>query len=293
MTHSISNQILALSVQHKGVEISSLKSLKTNTEYIWDANPSIWGSHAPVLFPIIGALKDGLCQIDGKQYAIPKHGIIRHNDKLELITQEENSLEFQLRSSAETEKIYPYKFNFCIKYQLVDNRLIVAHLVENTDDKAIYFALGAHPAFKCPFNSGESFGDYFLEFTTKETASRWMLDKSGLLSGEKTSYLNGSQQLALREDMFNEDALVFTDLQSKEVSLKSEKTRQSIKVSFEDFPYLGLWAKPKANFICIEPWQGLTDSSNSDGDFIKKQGLIKLDQGDTYRASYTITIDEF
>jgi len=252
MIHSIANELLSLSVQRKGVEISSLKSLQTGTEYIWNADPNIWGSHAPVLFPIIGALKEGECKIDNEAYAIPKHGIIRHNEGLELISKTKNSLEFELKASPESLKLYPYKFTFRIKYQLEANKLIVSHLVQNTDDKDIYFALGAHPAFACPFNTGEKYEDYYLEFSQTETSSRWMLDDKGLLSGEKVPYLKNTERLNLQSDMFQDDALVFTDLKSKDVSLKSDKSKQSIRVSFADFPYLGLWAKANANYICIE-----------------------------------------
>jgi galactose mutarotase-like enzyme len=292
MKHTISNQTLSLSIQQKGVEISSLKSVKSGCEYIWDANPKIWGSHAPVLFPIIGALKEGKCLIDGSAYAIPKHGIIRHNQGLELISKDDHYLEFQLKHSPSTLAVYPYQFIFNIKYQLIDNQLIVSHLVQNVDHKPIHFALGAHPAFKCPFNEGESYRDYFIEFENKETAERLLLNADGLLSGESIPYLKNSSTLSLQEDMFKDDALVFTQLKSREVSLKSKNSKQSIKVRFNDFPYLGLWAKPKASFICIEPWQGLTDYQDSNGDFINKDGLISLAVGETYKADYTIIIEE-
>ncbi len=292
MTHSIGNSLLSVTIQQEGVEISSLKSLKTNTEYIWNAEPTVWGSHAPVLFPIIGALRNGNCQIEGKSYQIPKHGIIRHNESLRLVSQGDNHLSFELSSSPESLKTYPYKFIFRITYQLEANKLIVSHLVQNTDIKDIYFALGAHPAFNCPFKQGENYEDYYLEFQHLETASRWMLNDKGLLSGEKLPYLKATKHLNLKTDMFKEDALVFTDLQSRELSLKSKKSKQSIKVSFANFPFLGLWAKPNANFICIEPWQGLTDSEQSTGIFQEKMGLVNLKANDSYKAQYSIAIEE-
>jgi galactose mutarotase-like enzyme len=292
MKHTISNQTLSLSIQQKGVEISSLKSVKSGCEYIWDADPTIWGSHAPVLFPIIGALKDGKCAIEGASYAIPKHGMIRHNEGLELISKNHDYLEFQLKHSASTLELYPYKFIFNIKYQLIDNQLIVSHLVQNVDTKTIYFALGGHPAFKCPFNEGESYSDYFIEFEKKELADRLLLNKDGLLTGERIPYLLETNKLSLHQGMFKDDALVFNSLNSREVSLKSRNSKQSIKLRFNDFPFLGLWAKPNASFICIEPWQGLTDYQDSNGDFIKKEGLISLAVGENYEANYSISIEE-
>ena len=191
MTHSISNELFSLAIQQQGVEISSFKSLKTGTEYIWDAQPDIWGSHAPVLFPIIGALNHGATQIEYADFAIPKHGLIRHNNNLKRIAKTENSLEFQLLYSEETLALYPFKFAFSIKFQLEDNRLIVSHLVENRDEKTMPFALGGHPAFKCPFKDEEAYSDYYLEFAELETASRWMLDDKGLLKGIQNPYLKG------------------------------------------------------------------------------------------------------
>ncbi|PTM01672.1 MAG: aldose epimerase [Bacteroidetes bacterium] len=292
MTHTISNELFRLGIQQQGVEISSLKSLKTDTEYIWDAKPEIWGSHAPVLFPIIGALNNGATQIENALYAIPKHGLIRHNNNLELIAKTENSLEFQLLYSEETLALYPFKFAFTIKYQLEGSRLIVSHLVENRDEKTMPFALGGHPAFKCPFNAQEDYSDYYLEFTEAETASRWMLDDKGLLNGIRRPYLAATKELALHSDMFHEDALVFTDLKSRTVTLRSRKSQNSLKVSFADFPYLGLWAKPNANFICIEPWQGLTDPNDRLSVFSEKMGLIHLPASESYRAEYSIEITE-
>lgn len=292
MTHTISNELFRLGIQQQGVEISSFKSRKTDTEYIWDAQPDIWGSHAPVLFPIIGALNNGATQIEHADFAIPKHGLIRHNNNLELIAKTENSLEFQLLYSEETLALYPFKFAFSIKYHLEGHRLIVSHLVENRDEKTMPFALGGHPAFKCPFNDEENYSDYYLEFEKVETASRWMLDDKGLLSGAQEPYLKGSKELPLQKDMFKDDALVFTDLKSHAVTLRSRKSQTSLKVSFEDFPYLGLWAKPNANFICIEPWQGLTDPNDRPSVFNEKMGLIHLPASESYRAEYSIEIKE-
>lgn len=292
MNHFIANELLSLAVQQKGVEVSSLKSLKTGREYIWNANPKVWASHAPVLFPIIGALNNGATKIDNALYSIPKHGLIRHNNNLELIAKTENSLKFQLLYSAESLALYPFKFAFSVKYQLEANRLIVSHLVQNRDEKNMPFALGGHPAFNCPFNADEKYEDYYLEFSQAETASRWTLDDKGLLSGEEMPYLKDTKELPLKKDMFVEDALVFTDLKSRAITLRSRKSQTSLTVSFEDFPYLGLWAKPNADFICIEPWQGLTDPADTDGDFKSKKGLITLAPGAEYQAQYSISIEE-
>lgn len=288
----LSNHQLKVTVLSKGAEIASIKSLKTGKEYMWDANPKIWGSHAPVLFPAIGSFKNDQCTINGSVYKIPKHGFIRYNKDLQLIEQDTDYLNFQLDYSDKTLEIYPYKFRFNIGFKLEDSKLIVSHRVENLDSKQIYFSLGAHPAFKCPINEGEVYEDYFLEFETEEIAATTLLGASGLISDQTRPILNNSKKLPLHNHMFDDDALIFKDLKSRKVSLKSKKSNQVLTVSYPDFNYLGIWAKPKAPFLCIEPWLGIADHENSDGDFLKKDGLISLHSGEVFTANYGIRIED-
>jgi len=292
MIKTISNNNFQVRIQKKGVEISSIKSLKTGKEYMWNANPEIWGSHAPVLFPAIGSFKNGECTIDGKTYKIPKHGFIRHNETLVLANQTATELNFQLEYSDETLAIYPYQFRFNIIYKLVNNQLIVSHKVTNLDDKAIHFHLGGHPGFKCPINEGEEYADYYLEFEETETVATTLLSENGLISDKTAPVLNTTNILPLHKDLFNNDALIFKDLKSRKVSLKSHQSNQVLTVHFPDFNYLGIWAKPNAPFVCIEPWLGIADHENTDGDFLKKDGLISLPKGEVFEAEYIIEIKE-
>lgn len=292
MKHSISNNHFQVDVLAKGTEISSIKSLKTGKEYMWNANPKIWGSHAPVLFPAIGSFKNGECQIDGKTYKIPKHGFIRHNESIVLKSQTNNELNFQLDYSEQTLSIYPYKFQFNIIFKLVDNQLIVSHKVRNLDTQPMHFHLGGHPGFKCPINDGEVYEDYYLEFEQTENADTTLLSKNGLISDKTRPILVNTKILPLHKDLFNNDALIFKDLKSRKVSLKSHKSNQVLTVSFPDFNYLGIWAKPNAPFVCIEPWLGIADHDNTDGDFLKKDGLIALAEGNIFEAEYVIEIEE-
>jgi len=291
MKHSISNDELQVSILSEGAEIMSIKT-RSGQEYMWNADPEVWGSHAPVLFPIIGCLKNGLCTIEGEEYKIPKHGFIRYNKKIKVKNRTHNRINFQLDYSDETLKVYPFKFQFNISFQLIGNKLVVNHKVQNLDDKAMYFALGAHPAFKCPLNTTEQYEDYYLEFEAKETDSTVLLSKDGLLSDKQRPILDDSTILPLKSNIFDSDALIFRNLKSKKVRLKSKKSLQVLTVRYSDFEYLGLWAKPGAPFICIEPWNGVTDTADHDGDFIKKEGLIKLNALKTYNAQYSIEIEE-
>ncbi len=292
MKHSISNNQLQVSVLSKGAEISSIKTPKSGKEYMWDANADIWGSHAPVLFPIIGALKNDVCTIEGEEYSMPKHGFVRHNDDIELKSRTHDRLNFQLDYSDKTLKLYPYKFQFNITFHLVGSKLVVTHKVKNLDDKSIHFALGAHPGFKCPINDDESYDDYYIEFEKEEQAEITLLSDSGLISDETKPMLEETNILPLTAEMFNADALIFKELKSRKVSLKSKKSDQVLIMRFADFNYLGIWAKPNAPYVCIEPWLGIADHENTDGDFLKKDALIELAKGQIFSAQYSIEIEE-
>ena len=292
MKHLISNSHLQVKVLNKGAEISSIKSQRTGTEYMWDANPKIWSSHAPVLFPAIGSFKNNKCTINGDTYNIPKHGFIRSNDAIVLKNRTSNKLNFQLDYSEQTLRIFPYKFRFNITFQLTNNKLTISHLVTNLDSKEMFFSLGGHPGFKCPINEGEKYEDYYLEFEKKENAATTLLSSNGLISDRTRQILTDTNILPLRTDLFNDDALIFKELKSRKVSLKSRRSNQVITVRYHDFPYLGIWAKPKAPFVCIEPWLGIGDHENTDGDYLKKDGLISLSEGQVFTAEYSIEIEE-
>jgi len=292
MNFSISNSSLEISVLTSGAEISSIKSVKSGKEYMWNADPAVWGSYAPVLFPIIGALKNNECTIDGQTYKMPKHGFIRNNSAITLKSKSSDEIVFELAYSDDSLLMFPYKFNFSIGFKLDANTITVSHTVVNQDSKDIHFGLGAHPGFKCPINEGEEYSDYYLEFEEVEHSNMTLLSADGLVSDKSEPLLTNSNILPLDDAMFNNDALIVKDLKSRKVSLKSHKSPQVVTVAYKDFPYLGLWAKPQAPFICIEPWIGTADNENTDGDFLKKDKLISLPQGETFTAEYTITIDE-
>jgi galactose mutarotase-like enzyme len=292
MEYSIFNNILKVNVLGKGAEISSIKSQITGKEYMWGADSNIWGSHAPVLFPIIGALKNNECSIDGKIFSIPKHGIIRNNNDLVINNQTDEEIDFQLNYSENTLLVYPYKFQFNIKFLLQGNKLTVSHRVKNLDKKEIYFSLGGHPGFKCPINEGEDYQDYYLEFEKEENAATTLLSSSGLISDNTQQIVSNTKILPLHSHLFDDDALIFKDLKSRKVSLKSKKSNQVLSVSYNDFSYLGIWAKPNAPFVCIEPWLGIADHENTEGDFLKKDGLITLPQNESFIALYSIEIEE-
>ena len=287
--YTIQNEHLEIVIQGTGAEISSIKD-NDGLEYIWQAEPKIWGSHAPVLFPIIGALKNGTYTYKGHQYSISKHGFIRNNNNLQVVTHSKHMLQLQYAYNDETLKNYPFKFEFTISFVLRGKSLEVLHQVKNHDDKEMLFSLGGHPAFKCPLKATENYHDYVLKFEHKENSKRHLIDKNGLQNGQSRPFLTNEDTIELQHSIFKDDALIFKDLKSRRISLAHKTKGDVLRVSFEDFDYLGLWAKTDGNFVCIEPWLGVTDHVDTNGDFENKEGILTLGPGKTFKASFTIDI---
>eukprot|EP01029_Cantina_marsupialis_P004398 TRINITY_DN14424_c0_g1_i1.p1 TRINITY_DN14424_c0_g1~~TRINITY_DN14424_c0_g1_i1.p1 ORF type:complete len:293 (-),score=-4.78 TRINITY_DN14424_c0_g1_i1:297-1175(-) len=292
MKHSIQNEYLKISVLKKGAELCSIQSLTSGKELMWQADPSVWGSHAPNLFPVIGCLKDDGFIHEGKEYAMTKHGFVRNNGDVKLLEKTDDQLSFVLRSNESTRKIYPFEFEFRIHFKLEGNKIAVIHEVVNTDNKEMLFCLGGHPAFACQLNEGEAYSDYYLEFEQEEYLNTWNLAEGGLIKEEGECVLDHSNTLDLHPEIFNNDALIFKNLKSSSVSLKCRKSSYELKVSFADFPYLGLWAKPHAPYVCIEPWIGIADVANTNRELHTKEMIQSLPKGETFTASYEIEVKE-
>ncbi len=290
--NTIKNKFLQVSVKEIGAELCSIKSVKSNKEYVWQANPEVWNSHAPNLFPVIGCLKDGSFLYKGQEYKSPKHGFVRSNKNVKLVEKSENSLTFRLMYSEDSLKIYPFKFEFNIKYILEENKVMIEHTIVNHGNEPMLFSLGGHPGFNCPMNADETYNDYYLEFEKPETAETWRVQNDGLIGKETVPVFDEPKIINLHPHLFDDDALIFKNLNSKKVSLKSRKSKQVLSMVFKDFPYLGIWAKPKADYVCIEPWIGIADSVDSNRNFETKEGLISLGSKQSKVASYIISVEE-
>jgi galactose mutarotase-like enzyme len=292
MRHTIENDQFKVSVKETGAELCSMISKRSGKEYIWQADPDVWGAHAPNLFPVIGSLKEDGFLYHGKEYKCPKHGFVRKNENVALIDKTPDSLTFGLMFSKESLEIYPFKFEFLIKFRLEGNKLCIEHKITNHGDREMLFSLGGHPGFTCPLNDDEKYDDYYLEFEKPETAPTWRVLKNGLIAKETLPFFENSSVINLHPHIFDDDALVFKNLNSSRVSLKSKKSKQVLSVDFDDFPNLGIWAKPEADYVCIEPWIGIADSVDSDRNFETKEGLHRLSPVSSFVASYSITIEE-
>lgn len=291
MRQSISNDFLSIAVTDTGAELCSLVKRTTGEEYIWQADPQVWGSHAPVLFPIIGSLKGAQTLINGQSYRIPKHGLLRNNDQLELHNLSADRLTYRLCWSEQTLRQYPYRFEFRITYRLRNEHVIVYHEIENKDEQPMYFHLGGHPAFRVPFRPGEAYNEHFLRFEQAEQAPRYFVMPDGTISAHTAAVpWQEAGILPLTHDLFADDALVFKHLRSRSVILESARSGPILKMDYAGWTHFGVWAKPNGDFVCLEPWIGLADAHEGSGQFLDKEGLIRLDPGQRYEMSYDLKI---
>ncbi|WP_299519014.1 aldose 1-epimerase family protein [Winogradskyella sp.] len=291
--YNLKNDSLIINIKHKGAELCNITAVKSDLEFLWQADPNVWGSHAPNLFPIIGALKDDMYYYDSKAYKMPKHGFVRYNEDFEIVMHSESKITFKLSSNDQLKTIYPFDFEFLLTYELVDNVLHLHHSITNTDHKTIYFSLGGHPAFNCPLYNGEAYTDYILDFEKPENSASHILDMpTGLVTKKTKSVFKDGHKIQLKPDLFDEDALIFKDLQSRKVTLKHKQKGSILSVKFDGFPYLGIWAKPKAPYVCIEPWLGIADAESTNQQFVDKEGIIALQPKADFKATYSIEIDK-
>lgn len=292
MKYSIESADLLVEVNSIGMELSSIRSKHSNQEYLWQGNPAFWTGQAPVLFPIIGALKNGQLNYQGKFFELPKHGLVRNSVKPKLIESGTDFLRFGMAWDAETLEIYPFKFSLEITFLLDGKSLQIQHRITNSADESMLYSIGGHPAFNCPLRANENYEDYYLEFEEEETAATWLIDQSGLISLEQKPILDQTKNLPLHSHLFDYDALVFKKLKSSSVKLVHQTKGPVLAVDFEDFNYLGIWAKPAAPFVCIEPWLGIADSVDSSQNFEEKEGILKLASGQSDQKIYSISILE-
>ncbi len=283
----IENDILTIKVKPMGAELCSIHSRADNTEYMWQADPAVWGRHSPLLFPVIGRSMRGLCRIGGKEYNMSLHGFAR-NSLFETVTKGPGVSVFQLRDSEQTREVYPYKFTLTVEYGLKENCVTVGYGVRNENETTMYFSIGGHPAFACPLEENLGLKDYYLQFNKNETAHRWYIENGGVAG--KEPFLDNENTIPLTDHLFDRDALIFKGLASDSLTLKSDRGTKSVTMDFPGFTHLGIWSKGKgARYVCIEPWFGVDDPVGFEGDITEKEGILALNPGETFNCEYRIT----
>lgn len=261
----------------KGAE---LVSLNFNGEEKLHDGLNFWNRYSPILFPIVGQIKNNKTIIEGKEYSMTQHGFARD---MEFNQIKENH--YVLEYNEETLKKYPYKFELHVWYEILESSLIVNYKVINKDNKSIMFGLGAHPAFKCDYTNGK----YSIEFEKKEENIEILQLENGLISNKKieVSEIIKDNKINLNSESFINDAIIMKNIKSNKVFLKYED-KEVLNFEFEDFPYLAIWSKLGANFICIEPWFNTADKVDSTGEFKDKENLIILEENKEFLSSYRI-----
>jgi galactose mutarotase-like enzyme len=281
-TITIKNEQITAQFRTHGAELFSLKD-KNNKEFIWEGNPDFWGKHSPILFPIVGSLKNNTFEYDGASYSLPRHGFAREL-AFEIIDKKEDNVTFSLQSSAATLKKYPFSFELQLSYTLIDTTLHLGYKVINTSNTVLPFSIGGHPAFALP----KAFENYQLHFEGLDTLTFNLLEE-GLISDQTKTIEIPNQKLDLNYQLFENDALVFKKIPSKSVTIL-EDNQPILQVDYTDFPDLGVWTLENAPFICIEPWFGYSDTSNNSGKILKKEGIQLLKPETFFESNYTITL---
>ncbi|WP_300359691.1 aldose 1-epimerase family protein [Fusobacterium sp.] len=291
MEYTLKNNFLEVRVNSFGSELTGIRDLKTNEEYIWQKDPKFWAKSSPVLFPFVGALKDNKYSYQGKTYDFPfKHGFARDYEH-KVSDKGENFIEFIFSSNEETKKLYPFDFNFYMKYILDGRKVKIEYRVENLGNEDMYFSLGAHPAFTAPLKDGMDYSDYYLEFEKEENGDAKVLN-GALIAAGKTENIFSGKILKLSKDRFINDAIIFEKTNSNVVYLKNTKNDRKIGFEYDGFRYIAFWNVPGAEYVCFEPWNGISDFDNCSGKLEEKVGIEKIAKKETYKRAIEITIFE-
>lgn len=268
MLFTAENEYVSISVKQMGAELSSFKSKETGIEYLWQGNPDVWAGQSPILFPIVGQVYQNKFRVDGKEYEMQRHGIARRRN-FELKEQGDGYLILTQSWNEDSLKQYPFKYIYDIEFRLEGKKLTVTSTIKNDDDRTIYFSIGAHPGFNCKI------GDR-LEFEENETLKCEKITPDAMLDGKFYPTLTDSKRFDITADVFADDAHILSGFKSDTVYLRSDFRPQVIKFWFGKAPYLGLWAKPGADYVCIEPWYGLNDAPVYKEDFSQKRDIQKI-----------------
>lgn len=281
--------MIKIESKKEGGELTSIK--KDGKEYLHDGK-KFWNRHAPILFPIVGMIKDNKTSILGKTYEMKQHGFAR-DMKFEEVLKSENEVKYYLKYNEETLKKYPFKFELNITYKIdnLENSISTIYEVKNIDDKEIIFGLGAHPAFKCDYSSG----DYYLKFEKEREDENIVIEQltEGLINNKEIDTKNFIKNniIELKKDIFDEDAIIMTNIKSNKLKLINKKEdKEILEFDFTGFPYLAIWSKKGAPFVCIEPWFNTADKIDSNGIFEEKEDLIELKPGKIFKSEYKVKL---
>jgi galactose mutarotase-like enzyme len=291
----LSNDIIEIKINDHGAELRSIKNLQTGKHYLWNADPKFWNRSSPVLFPFVGAVKDKVYRHEGVEYPMNQHGFARDMD-FELVYKTENEVWFSVTSTDDAYKVYPFHFILEIGYRLVENAVVVMWKVKNTNHSKMYFSIGAHPAFFCPFHEGDKQFDYYLSFGRKDDIvpqklTARIFGQGGCATNKNAEYTLDNGILQITEERFDNDALIIENSQVQRIALLDSEKREYLAVEF-DAPLVGVWSPPKKNapFVCIEPWYGRCDCEDFSGELKEREWGNVLEANEEFHAEYKIVV---
>lgn len=288
MTFEIQNDRLSVRIENIGAQIISVRDW-SGTEYMWQRSPNVWPRTAPVLFPVIGRLRNDAYRVKGKEYLMERHGFAR-DMTFSVIRQTEASVVFSVSSDEKTKEKYPYDFTLVIGYQLDGPSLIKTHSVTNRSTEEMFFELGGHDGFRVALDAAESMEDYYISFEGESELHPLLKREDFLYSDERGNIPLDAGKLWLTMDLFRQDAIVLDQLQFRKVILGNAKGTRRIGFTFPDFPLLGIWTPDKpfdTNFVCLEAWSSLPDSIMADMELRSKIHICRLDAGERKIFRYT------
>lgn len=290
MTVELKNEYLTVLINEAGAELSSVKS-SDGIEYMWQADKTFWGRHAPVLFPIVGRLKDDQYTVAGQAYHMGQHGFARDND-FTVVNQTATQATFELTDSRATREMYPYAFRLRLIYTLTDHELTVNYNVHNPANQELLFSVGGHPAFNVPLaDPAGTLADYKVTVAPRKVYAHIPL-QAPLNDASNADDFDLTKPLELSRDLFKDDALIL-DLNHHETTLMldTDLDDHGVAMTIEDAPYVGMWSPypAEAPFVCLEPWWGIADNVDSDGQLSHKMGINRLAANQTFDAKYAIS----
>jgi galactose mutarotase-like enzyme len=284
---SLGSGDLTAEVNPLGAQLSVLRD-RTGRDLLWDGDPAVWNGRAPLLFPIVGALAGGGYRLGAKTYRLPRHGFAR-GKLFETVETTSGTAAFRLKADAATLAVYPFRFELEVRFVLEGPTLSVTTFVRNSGDEAMPASFGYHPAFRWPLPFGQARSSHFIEFAHDEPAPVRRLNAEGLLTPARSPTPIVRRRLALVDTLFQDDVIIFDKIGSRSVTYGADRGPR-IRVGFPDAPYLGLWTKPQANFVCIEPWHGVADLEGFSGDFTAKAGVFMVAPGAAVPITITISL---
>lgn len=281
----LENKNLRAVIASKGAELQSLINKQNNLEYMWDG-AAAWPKHSPVLFPIVGGLKNDTYYFNDKAYKLPRHGFARDKSFAAKKISDTEAV-FTVTEDEQTLQVYPFAFTLKLRYSLNAAAISCTYEVYNSGKQDLLFSVGAHPAFAVPLTSDSIYTDYYLQFNTTETLQRWKLT-DGLVSAVNEILPLENNKLLLHQKLFYEDAIVLKNMQSNAITLGCNKHDHGLRFTFNDFPFFGIWAAKDAPFVCLEPWCGIADGINLNQQFKDKEGINVLPANENWQRTWSV-----